>query len=334
MLQQPPEPLQPSESQAQPESQAERKVPMSEPQAPESRALPQPPRQGWKGWAVGLLLAFILGWSFAGVQFDFKELIHGAPQMADMFKRSIPPDVTTLTDPERYSVPEELGLKELILPVPLGGELSELKERWWRNTFPNTVLGATIQTIQMAVAGTFIATLIAFPLGFLAARNTSPSPILYHAIKLTVNFLRTIPDFAAGLILIAAIGLGPFAGTLALAFHTTTVLVKLFSEAIENIDPGVVEAVTATGARYPQVVSFAVVPQVIPDFISFVLYRFETNIRAATVLGLIGAGGIGLIMNSDFRMFQYPQAAMSVIVLIVLVMLVDYLSARLRRLVI
>ncbi len=303
-------------------------------QATEPKVLPAPPRHGWKGWAIALLLGLILGWSFAGVQFDFKELVHGAPQMADMFQRSIPPDVSTLTDPERYSIPEEIGLKELLLPLPLEGELSEVKDRWWRNTFPNTVLGATIQTIQMAVAGTFIATLIAFPLGFLAARNTSPSPILYHAIKLTVNFLRTIPDFAAGLILIAAIGLGPFAGTLALAFHTTTVLVKLFSEAIENIDPGVVEAVTATGARYPQVVSFAVVPQVIPDFISFVLYRFETNIRAATVLGLIGAGGIGLIMNSDFRMFQYPQAAMSVIVLIVLVMLVDYLSARLRRLVI
>jgi phosphonate transport system permease protein len=276
----------------------------------------------------------ILGWSFAGVQFDFKELLHGAPQMADMFQRSIPPDVSTLTDPERYSFPEDMTLKELLLPLPVDAGLVEIKERWWRNTFPNTVLGATIQTIQMAVAGTFIATLFAFPLGFLAARNTSPAPFVYHAIKLAVNFLRTIPDFAAGLILIAAIGLGPFAGTLALAFHTTTVLVKLFSEAIENIDPGVVEAVTATGARYPQVVSFAVVPQVIPDFISFVLYRFETNIRAATVLGLIGAGGIGLIMNSDFRMFQYPQAAMSVIVLIVLVMLVDYLSARLRRLVI
>jgi len=301
---------------------------------PSESRLPQPPRQGWKGWMVGVLLAFILGWSFGGVQFDFKELINGAPQMLDMFQRSIPPDISTLTDPERYSVPEELAVKDLLLPVPLEGDLGELKERWWRNTFPNTVLGATIQTIQMAVAGTFIATIIAFPIGFLAARNTSPSPILYHIIKLSVNFLRTIPDFAAGLILIAAIGLGPFAGTLALAFHTTTVLVKLFSEAIENIDPGVVEAVTATGARYPQVVSFAVVPQVIPDFISFVLYRFETNIRAATVLGLIGAGGIGLIMNSDFRMFQYPQAAMSVIVLIVLVMLVDYLSARLRRLVI
>lgn len=333
MLKQPPETSsRPESTMPQPEGQA---ATQPNPQAPLSeKALPPRPRQGWKGWAVALLLGLILGWSFAGVQFDFKELIHGAPQMADMFQRSIPPDVSTLTDPERYSVPEELGVSQLLLPVPLDAELAETRDRWWRNTFPNTVLGATIQTIQMAVAGTFIATLFAFPLGFLAARNTSPSPIVYHAIKLSVNFLRTIPDFAAGLILIAAIGLGPFAGTLALAFHTTTVLVKLFSEAIENIDPGVVEAVTATGARYPQVVSFAVVPQIIPDFISFVLYRFETNIRAATVLGLIGAGGIGLIMNSDFRMFQYPQAAMSVIVLIVLVMLVDYLSARLRRLVI
>ncbi len=334
---QPPEPFSP-DSQAPADlatQQSEPHFKHSEPhiKPSEPRAL-QSARHAWKGWAIALFLGTILGWSFGGVQFDFKELFHGVPQMADMLQRSFPPDFTTLTDPERYSVPEELGVGQLLLPVPLEAELTEVRDRWWRNTFPNTVLGATIQTIQMAVAGTFIATVFAFPLGFLAARNTSPSPVLYHVIKLVVNFLRTIPDFAAGLILISAIGLGPFAGTLALAFHTTTVLVKLFSEAIENIDPGVVEAVTATGARYPQVVSFAVVPQVIPDFISFVLYRFETNIRAATVLGLIGAGGIGLIMNSDFRMFQYPQAAMSVIVLIVLVMLVDYLSARLRRLVI
>lgn len=337
MLQPPREPSKPSEplatvSNPQTASQAERKVPRA--LTAELRDFPKPPRQGWKTWAVAAILLLVLGWSFSGVQFDLKELVRGAPQMVDMIERSFPPDVSTITSPDVYAVPEELGLKELLLPIPLDAELAEIKERWWRNTFPNTVLGATLQTIQMAIAGTFLATLVAFPLGFLAARNTSPSPIVYHAIKLTINFLRTIPDFAAGLILIAAIGLGPFAGTLALAFHTVTVLVKLFSEAIENIDPGVVEAITATGARYPQVVSFAVVPQVIPDFISFVLYRFETNIRAATVLGLIGAGGIGLIMNSDFRMFQYPQAAMSVIVLIVLVMLVDYLSARLRRLVI
>lgn len=295
--------------------------------------LPPAPKKKRRWWVI-LLFVLLLGWAFSGAQFNFGELMSGAPRMADMLNRSMPPDLATITDPSRYNLPPELSLPQLFLPSSLPEELSEIKSRWWNNTFPQTILGATIQTIQMALAGTFLAVLFAFPLGFLAARNTSPHPLLYHCIKIVVNFLRTIPDFAVGLILIAAIGLGPFAGTLALAFHTTTVLVKLFAESIENIDEGVVEAISATGARFFQVISFAVLPQIMPDFISFTLYRFETNIRAAAVLGLIGAGGIGLIMNSDFRMFQYQQAATSVLVLIVLVMLVDYTSAKLRKLVI
>ncbi|HBN08844.1 MAG TPA: phosphonate ABC transporter, permease protein PhnE [Cyanobacteria bacterium UBA8530] len=294
---------------------------------------PKPKKKPLRKWALILVLLLVLAWAFSGSQFNFADLASGGPRMADMLSRSMPPDFSTLTDEKVYDFPPELKLHQLFLPVSLGTEQGEIKSRWWNNTFPQTILGATIQTIQMALTGTFLAVLFAFPLGFLAARNTSPHPLIYHTVKIIINFLRTIPDFAVGLILIAAIGLGPFAGTLALAFHTTTVLIKLFSESIENIDEGVVEAIEATGAHFVQIASFAVLPQVIPDFISFVLYRFETNIRAAAVLGLIGAGGIGLIMNSDFRMFQYPQAATSVLVLIVLVMFVDYTSARLRKMV-
>ncbi len=306
--------------------------PIAKPQLP-SR-MPAPPKRSYKAWAIGLALLAVLYWAFAGAQFNLKELVVGSPKMVDWLRESLPPDLTTITDPTRYSVPEELNVGQLLNPMPLSAELNEIRERWWNNTFPQTVVGATIQTIQMALAGTFLATIFAFPFSFLAARNTTPHKAIYHAIKLTVNFLRSIPDFAVGLMLITAIGLGPFTGTMALAFHTTTVLIKLLAESIENIDAGVIEAVQATGARYLQVISFAVVPQVMPDFISFVLYRFETNIRSAAVLGLIGAGGIGFIMKSDFSLFQYPQAATTVLVLIVLVMLVDYTSARLRKFVI
>lgn len=282
---------------------------------------------------MAFFVALALYWAFSGVQFNLRELWTGLPKMAEWIQQSLPPDLSTITAISQYSVPPELTIKQLLSPLPLGAELGEIRDRWWANVFPNTVVGATIQTIQMALAGTFLAVLIAFPLSFLAARNTSPHPLLYHGIKLVVNFLRTIPDFAMGLVLITAIGLGAFTGTMALAFHTSTVLIKLFAEAVENIDAGVIEAIEATGARYMQVISFAVVPQVMPDFISFILYRFETNIRAAAVLGLIGAGGIGFIMKSDFSLFRYPQAATTVIVLIVLVMLVDYSSARLRKMV-
>ena len=307
--------------------------PAEKAQAVPAAAFPAPPKKGWRHLLVVLGMVLVMGWAFSGVQANVGELIQGAPQMVDTLSRMMPPDITRVTDPAVYDVPPELSVWQLLAPVPLDGELARLKAAWWNNTFPQTVVGATIQTIQMALAGTFLAVLVAFPLSFLAARNTSPFPVVYHALKLSSNFLRTIPDFAVGLVLIAAIGLGPFAGTLALAFHTTTVLIKLFAEAIEDIDAGVVEALEATGARYMQVISFAVVPQVMPAFIGFLLYRFETNIRAAAVLGLIGAGGIGFIMNSDFRMFQYAQAAMTVTVLIVLVMAVDYLSAQLRKMV-
>lgn len=309
-------------------------VPLAEPSVTKPHALPpRPPLRIGRIIMGVLFLAWLLVWSFTGVQGNLRDLYDNRDKMADTLGRMLPPDVSLVTDPKVYDVPPELSTPQLLLPIPLEAEKAKTKEYWWANTFPQTVVGATLQTIQMAVAGTFLALLVAFPMGFLAARNTSPHPLVYHGIKLVTNLFRTIPDIAVGLVLIAAIGLGPFAGTLALAFHTATVLIKLFAESIENIDEGVVEALKATGARHIQVLSFAVVPQVMPSFISFLLYRFETNIRAAAVLGLIGAGGIGFLMNTDFRMFQYPQAAMTVTVLIVLVMIVDYASAQLRKMV-
>ena len=246
----------------------------------------------------------------------------------------LPPDFSRVTEGSNYYFPAELSLPELFLPLPLSESQSRVKQRWWDNTFPQTIAGATLETVQMALAGTFLALLVAFPLGFLAARNTTPHPAIYHTVRTALNFFRTIPDLALGLLFVAAVGLGAFAGTLALAIHTATVLGKLLSESVENIDEGVVEAIRATGAGYTQTLSFAVLPQVLPDLISFTLYRFETNIRAASVLGLIGAGGIGYLMNASFRTFQYREAAAMILVLIALVMLVDYLSSRLRRLVV
>ena len=246
----------------------------------------------------------------------------------------LPPDFSKLTDANYYYVPEELLWRELLLPLPLPEASARIKQRWWNNIFPQTVVGATLETVQMALAGTFTALIVAFPLGFLAARNTTPHPLVYHSVRTVLNLLRTVPDLALGLLFVAAVGLGAFAGTLALAINTATVLGKLLYESVENIDEGVVEAIRATGAGYTQILSFAVLPQILPDLISFTLYRLETNIRAASVLGLIGAGGIGYLMNTSFRTFQYQEAAAIVLVLIALVMLVDYLSSRLRTLVV
>jgi phosphonate transport system permease protein len=278
------------------------------------------------------LFALLLVWSFQGAKVRPGELIEGIPQIGVTLARMLPPDFSKITEAKNYFVPGELSMPELLLPLPLSESQARAKQRWWDNTFPQTIVGATLETVQMALAGTFVALLFAFPIGFLAARNTTPHPALYYGVRTVLNFLRTIPDLALGLLFVAAVGLGAFAGTLALAIHTATVLGKLLSESIENIDEGVVEAIRATGAAYPQILSFAVLPQILPDLISFTLYRLETNIRAASVLGLIGAGGIGYLMNTSFRTFQYQEAAAIVLILITLVMLVDYLSSRLRSL--
>lgn len=276
----------------------------------------------------------VLLWAFHGAKIRPGELIEGIPQVFSTLGRMLPPDFSRITAPENYFFPQDLTLTELLLPLPLEQDAARARLRWWNNTFPQTVIGATLETVQMALAGTFLALIAAFPLGFLAARNTSPHPSVYYLVRGALNLVRTIPDLALGLLFVAAVVLGAFAGTLALAIHTATVLGKLLSESTENIDEGVVEAVRATGASYPQVLSFAVLPQILPDLISFTLYRLETNIRAASVLGLIGAGGIGYLMNTSFRTFQYQEAAAIVIVLIALVMLVDFLSSRLRNLVV
>ena len=298
-----------------------------------AEAPPAPQRSPWVYVLLVVAVLILLG-SFQGAKIRPGELIDGIPQILHTLRRMLPPDFSKVTETRNYFLPEDLSLTGLLLPLPLDEEPAQIRRRWWNNTFPQTVVGATLETVQMALAGTAIALLAAFPLGFLAARNTTPHRLVYLSVRAVLNLVRTIPDLALGLLFVAAVGLGAFAGTLALAIHTATVLAKLLSESVENIDEGIVEAIRATGASYPQILSFAVVPQILPDLISFTLYRLETNIRAASVLGLIGAGGIGYLMNSSFRTFQYQEASAIVLVLIALVMLVDYLSSRLRNLVV
>ncbi len=192
----------------------------------------------------------------------------------------------------------------------------------------HAVRGA-VQTIQIAIVGTAVAALLALPLGFAAARNAAP-PWLYHGARLVLNAFRAVDTLVYALFFVAAVGLGPFPGVLAVVAYTATVLAKLYSEAIEAIDPGPVEAVRATGARPLAVLRWGVLPQLVPQFLSFTLYRFETNIRAAAILGFVGAGGIGFYIQNYLRMLNYPAASTVLLVLVALVMLVDYASARLR----
>lgn len=312
---------------------AKRLPPTAEPSRTQVlRLAPTPPDHRLRWIVTAILTIAVLGWAFSGARFRPGDLIEGLPAISDILGRMVPPDFSQVTDVEAYNFPAELGALKTLLPLPVGPEQAEMRLRWWNNSFPQTVVGATIQTVQIALAGTFLALIVAVPISFLAARNTTPQRAVYSSVRAVMNFLRSIPDLALGLIFISAVGLGAFAGTLAVAVSTTTVLVKLLSEKIEGIDQGVVEALEATGANHVQVLTWAVLPQVLPDIVSFTLYRFEANIRAAAVLGLIGAGGIGQLMNNAFRQFQYQEAAAIVLVLIVLVMTVDKLSAKVRQL--
>jgi phosphonate transport system permease protein len=184
-------------------------------------------------------------------------------------------------------------------------------------------------TIQIAMWGTTLAVLIAIPFGLACSRNVSPI-WLQQPMRLLMNLLRSIPDLVVGTLFIVAVGLGPFAGVMALALNTGGVLAKLFSEAVESIDKGPVEGVRATGANRMQEVVWGVIPQVGPLWTSYALYRFESNSRSATVLGLIGAGGIGQLLFETLNAFDYQKLSAIVIVIIVAVTLIDLLSQAMR----
>jgi len=184
-------------------------------------------------------------------------------------------------------------------------------------------------TIQMALWGTFLAVILAIPLGLAAAKNISP-PWVSQPMRRFLDMLRSVPDLVVGTLFIVAVGLGPFAGVMALTISTGGVLGKLFSEAVEAIDRGPVEGVRATGAAPLQEIVWGVMPQVAPLWTSYALYRFESSSRSATVLGLIGAGGIGQVLFDSLNSFEYSRVAAIVIVIIVAVSLIDLLSQVIR----
>lgn len=206
------------------------------------------------------------------------------------------------------------------------------------NLFGNTleigwlpVVTALFETIQMAIVGTLGAVLMALPLSLLAARNTSPHPIFYNAVRLVLNFLRSIPELVYALLFVAAVGLGPFTGVLALAFGSVGSLARIFAEAIEQIDPSQVNAVKATGASGMQTFIYSVLPQAVPLMISYTIIYFEANVRHATILGLVGAGGLGFLLFKYTGTSDYDRVLGTAIVLVVAVTIIDRFSSWLRQ---
>ncbi|MBI1384487.1 MAG: phosphonate ABC transporter, permease protein PhnE [Rhizobiales bacterium] len=205
---------------------------------------------------------------------------------------------------------------------------------WWRNPDwqHNEVFIALLETIMMAVLGTLVASFVGLPLAFLAARNFSPSGVLRFFVRRLFDVLRGIDMLIWSLIFIRAFGLGPLTGALAIAFTDTGTLGKLFSEALENIDNKQVEGVRATGASQIQRYRFGVIPQILPVFLSQSLYYLESNTRSATVIGALGAGGIGLLLVETMRTARdWENVAYIIVLTIVVVIMMDSLSTWLRR---
>lgn len=187
-----------------------------------------------------------------------------------------------------------------------------------------------LMTIQIAIWGTLLAVLFAIPLGLLSSENLAPWWI-HQPVRRLMDACRAINELVFAMLFVVAVGLGPFAGTLALFVHTTGVLAKLFSEVVEATDPGPMEGVRVTGAGRLEEILFGLIPQVMPLWLSVSLYRFESNIRSATVLGMVGGGGIGVSLWQTLRGFQYQETATVMLVIIVAVTLLDMASQRVRK---
>ena len=188
-----------------------------------------------------------------------------------------------------------------------------------------------LDTLAMSVAGTALAILFSVPLGLLAARNTSPHPLIYQLARTTLNTLRSIPELIMGIIFVAAVGFGALPGVLALGLHSIGMVGKFFAESIEHVDEAPVEATRAAGATGTQVTLHGILPQVLPQMADVSIYRWEYNFRASTVMGMVGAGGIGFELMGSLRLMQYQEVSALLIVILVMVTMVDGLSGLLRR---
>ncbi len=228
------------------------------------------------------------------------------------------------------TVPDLIGQEHtLIAEVTLEG----------RSLRPSNTLSLVffriIETIFLALMGTTMGVLFAVPLSFLGAKNlmarSAPTIAVYYATRTVLNILRSIEPLIMAVVFAVWVGIGPFAGVLALGLHSIASLGKLYSEQIESIDPGPIEAITATGASPLQVIRYAVVPQIVPPFIAFTIYRWDINVRASTIIGFVGGGGVGFLLNQYINLFQWQAAATAVWGITLVVAAMDYFSAAVRE---
>lgn len=187
------------------------------------------------------------------------------------------------------------------------------------------------ETIQMAIISTTIAAILSIPLSLLGTRNITNNKALYFTGRTFLNLIRTIPDIVLAVVFVGIFGIGLISGILALIIFSVGVLGKLISETVESINMNPLEAIRASGGGLLQVIFFGVFPQVMPQIFSFILYVFEINIRASVVLGLVGAGGVGLLLNRELKFYNYPNVMAIILLIFIVVLVIEYISNKLRE---
>ncbi len=245
----------------------------------------------YKSFFIGILIIIIYYWAINGTQTNPTNFVKGVPFMVDFVKRMFPPDISNL----------------------------------------GRFLLKSVETLQMAIVGSSLGALIALPLSFLAARNVMPNKFIYHTIRSIFDICRGINEIVWGLIFVSMVGLGPFPGVLALTAHVTGALGRYFSESIETVNPEVIKAVISTGANKIQVIIRGIFPQVKPLFVNYMFYYLENNFRAATVLGMVGAGGIGMELITSMRLFKTKEVLTILIIMVLMVAIIDRFSAYIRK---
>jgi phosphonate transport system permease protein len=240
---------------------------------------------------VSFLLLLLVIWSAIATEFSLERLLNSGQYWAQIYERWFPPNW-------------------------------EMAER---------AFTASLLTLQMAFLGSFVALIIVLPFCFFAAKNTTPNVLLFQVTRAAFSFLRSVPDIVIGLILVMAIGLGPFPAVLAILLHNIGVLGKLISELIEAADKGPQEAVQSLGLGRSMVAIYGIVPQILPNVLSHFFYRFEVAIRTSLILGFIGGGGIGQLLFNAFRTWDYHSVMLYVIFIMGLVILVDLLGSYVRN---
>lgn len=253
---------------------------------------PGRPRANWALW-LGVLafLVFMTAWSAHGIGFSVVEIACNIAGGTRLIEESWPPDFSFLPR----------------LAEPM------------------------LETVFIAIVGTVIGGILAIPVAVLAARNLTPDRFTWFADRNFMNILRTLPDLFWAMLFATAVGFGPVAGALALTVFTIAVISKLYSESLESIDMGLPETVRAVGGTWFQMIQFGALPQAMQHYVSYALYAFELNIRASVVLGLVGAGGIGMILETQRANFEYERVTMIILTVLVAVLIIEEISEAIRK---